>query len=43
MGKETITLAKVIATVVNFSKTQTDKVIEREESRHNLLSNLLKN
>ncbi|GFY65723.1 golgin subfamily A member 4 [Trichonephila inaurata madagascariensis] len=34
MGKEPVTLAKVIAAVLRFSDTQTQQVIRREEARH---------
>ncbi|GFS72207.1 golgin subfamily A member 4 [Nephila pilipes] len=34
MGKEPVTLAKVIAAVLRFSDSQTQQVIRREEARH---------
>ncbi|XP_054718837.1 golgin subfamily A member 4-like isoform X2 [Uloborus diversus] len=34
MGKEPVTLAKVIAAVLRFSESQTEQVVRREETRH---------
>ncbi|XP_042911328.1 golgin subfamily A member 4 isoform X2 [Parasteatoda tepidariorum] len=36
MGKEPITLVKVIAAVLRFNETQTQQVIRKEESRHQM-------
>ncbi|PRD26561.1 UNVERIFIED_CONTAM: Golgin subfamily A member 4 [Trichonephila clavipes] len=41
MGKEPVTLAKVIAAVLRFSDTQTQQVIRREEARHPMMTHWL--
>ncbi|XP_055939687.1 golgin subfamily A member 4-like [Argiope bruennichi] len=41
MGKEPVTLAKVIAAVLRFSDKQTQQVIRREEARHPAMTHWL--
>ncbi|KAG1680042.1 Golgin subfamily A member 4 [Nymphon striatum] len=40
MGKETMTMIKVISAVLKFSDDQTKRIIEKEEARQSLVSNL---
>jgi len=43
LGREPVTLAKVIAAVMRFSHEQTDEIIKKQESFHTTSFNQFKN
>ena len=40
LGKESLTLARVLATVVKFSPDELKEVVKHEEKKHSLLASL---